>query len=150
MIEFGDFVLSMPLMEIGQRQIRALAGFRSALRRFLAFSEEATRREGMTAQQYQAILAIKARPHGAISIGELAEELLLKSNAAVQLVDRLTKMGLVKRQRSETSVRTVIVRLTDSGEGVLLRLASLHLEQLSKRKKQWADIVRQLKGIHSS
>src|ERR1044072_3921413 len=98
MIEFGDFVLSMPLMEIEQRQIRALAGFRSALRRFLAFSEEATRREGMTAQQYQAILAIKARPHGAISIGELAEELLLKSNAAVQLVDRLTKMGLVKRQ----------------------------------------------------
>jgi DNA-binding MarR family transcriptional regulator len=80
----------------------------------------------------------------------LAEELLLKSNAAVQLVDRLAKMGLVKRQKSEASDRVVLVRLTEAGESVLLRLAALHLEQLAKRKKQWADIVRQLKGIHSN
>lgn len=140
----------MQLMHIDQKQIRALAGFRNALRRFLVFSEEATRKEGVTAQQYQAILAIKARPHGSASIGELAEELLLKSNAAVQLVDRLAKMGLVKRQKSAANVRVVLVHLTDAGEGVLLRLAALHLEQLSRRKKQWADIVRQLKGIHSN
>ena len=140
----------MPLMPIDQRQIKALAGFRNALRRFLAFSEEATRTEGITSQQYQALLAIKARPHGAISIGELGEELLLKSNAAVQLVDRLAKLGLVKRHRSESSLRVVLVQLTDTGERVLLRLASLHLEQLAKRKKQLADIVRQLKGIHSN
>jgi|KBSMisStandDraft_5_1062788.scaffolds.fasta_scaffold172655_2 DNA-binding MarR family transcriptional regulator len=138
------------MMEIDQKQIRALAGFRSALRRFLVFSEEATRKEGVTAQQYQAILAIKAQPHGSVSIGELAEELLLKSNAAVQLVDRLAKLGLVKRQRSKASERVVLVQLTDAGESVLLRLAALHLEQLSRRKKQWADIVRQLKGIHSN
>jgi len=143
-------VLSIPLMQIDQKQIRALAGFRNALRRFLVFSEEAARKEGVTTQQYQAILAIRARPHGSVSIGELAEELLLKSNAAVQLVDRLAKMGLVKRQRSEANVRVVLVQLTEAGEAVLLRLAALHLEQLSKRKKQWADIVRQLKGIHST
>lgn len=140
----------MQLRQVDQKQIRALAGFRNALRRFLAFSEEVTRREGMTAQQYQAILAIRAWPQGAISVGELGGELLLKSNAAVQLVDRLTKMGLVKRQKSETNVRVVLVRLTERGESVLLRLATLHLEQLSKRKKQWADIVRQLKGIQSN
>jgi len=138
------------VIHIDQKKIRALAGFRNALRRFLAFSEEATRKEGVTAQQYQAILAIRARPHGSISVGELGEELLLKSNAAAQLVNRLSKMGLVKRQRSEASVRVVLVQLTETGENVLLRLAALHLEQLSKRKKQWADIVRQLKGIHSS
>lgn len=140
----------MQLMEIDQEQIRALAGFRSALRRFLVFSEEATRKEGVTPQQYQAILAIKARPTGSVSIGELGEELLLKSNAAAQLVDRLVKTGLVKRQNSDASVRLVLVQLTEGGESVLLRLAALHLEQLSKRKKQWADIVRQLKGIHSN
>ena len=140
----------MPLIEVDQRKIRALAGFRNALRRFLVFSEDVTRRESMTTQQYQAILAIKAWPRGAISVGELAEELLLKSNAAAQLIDRLAKMGLVKRQKSETNVRVVLVQLTERGESVLLRLATLHLEQLSKRKKQWADIVRQLKGIHSN
>jgi len=142
-------VLSVQLMQIDQKQIKALAGFRSALRRFLVFSEEVTHREGMTPQQYQAILVIKARPHGAISIGELGEELLLKANAAAQLVDRLTKLGLVRRERSQSSARVVLVQLTEPGERVLLRLAALHLEQLSKRKKQWADIVRQLKDIHS-
>lgn len=136
------------MQQIDQKQINALAGFRNALRRFLAFSEEATRTEGITAQQYQAILAIKARPHGTVSIGELAEELLLRPNAAAQLVDRLTKIGLVQRQRPNSNRRTVIVQLTDLGDSVLLRLAALHLEQLSKRKKQLSDIVRQLKGIH--
>jgi len=136
--------------QIDQKQIKALAGFRNALRRFLAFSEEVTRREGMTSQQYQAMLAIKAWPQGAISIGELGVELLLKPNAAVQLVDRLVKIGLVTRQKSATNVRAVLVNLTEGGETVLLRLAALHLEQLSKRKKQWADIVLQLKRIHSN
>jgi DNA-binding MarR family transcriptional regulator len=136
-------------MEINQNQIKALAGFRNALRRFLAYSEEATRTEGITPQQYQAILAIKAGPHGTISIGELGDELLLKSNAVAQLVNRLAKVGLVQRQRSQSNLRTVHVRLTDSGERVVLRLASLHLEQLAKRKKQLADIVRQLRAIHS-
>jgi len=136
-------------MRIDQKQIQALAGFRNALRRFLAFSDEATRSEGLTAQQYQALLAIKATPNCLLSVGELGAELLLKPNAAVQLVDRLSTMGLVQRQRSESSRRVVNVTLTDSGDALLLRLAALHIEQLSKRRKQLADVVRQLKRVHS-
>ena len=136
-------------MRVDQKQIQALAGFRNALRRFLAYSEEVTRSEGLTAQQYQAILAIKAWPRGSISVGELGAELLLKPNAAVQLVDRLSSLGYVQRQRSESSRRVVKVTLTDAGEALLLHLASLHIEQLSKRKKQLADILRQLKRVHT-
>lgn len=137
-------------MRIDQKQIQALAGFRSALRRFLAFSEEATRGEGITAQQYQALLAIKARPHGLISVGELGEELLLKPNGAVQLVDRLSSSGFVQRQSSDFSGRIVNVTLTEVGDALLLRLAARHIEQLSKREKQLADILRQLKRVHSA
>lgn len=136
-------------MRIDQKQIQALAGFRNALRRFLAFSEEVTRSEGLTAQQYQAMLAIKAAPHGLLSIGELGAELLLRPNAAVQLVDRLSTQGLVQRQRSESSRRVVNITLTEVGDTLLLRLAALHVEQLSKRRKQLADIVRQLKRVHT-
>lgn len=134
-------------MRIDQEQIQALAGFRNALRRFLAFSEEATRSEGVTPQQYQALLAIRAQPRCAIAVGDLSAELLLKANSTVQLVDRLSRMGLVRRHRSDADRRLVHVTLTDEGNTLLLRLAELHLEQLSKRKKQLADILRQVKNM---
>ena len=134
-------------MRIEQKQIEALAGFRNTLRRFLAFSEDATRAQGVTPQQYQAMLAIKAQPRGTMAQGELKAELLLKANSTVQLIDRLARMGLVRRQRSEDDQRLVQITLTEAGNAVVLRLAALHLEQLSKRKKQLADILRQLKNM---
>ncbi len=134
-------------MRLEQEQIQALAGFRNALRRFLAFSEEVTRAQGVTPLQYQAMLAIKAQSHGAMAVADLNAELLLKPNSTVQLVDRLARMGLVRRRRSDADRRLVRVTLTDSGNALLLRLASLHLEQLSKRKKQLADILRQVKSM---
>jgi len=134
-------------MEINAKQIQALAGFRSALRRFLAFSEVASAAAGVTTQQYQALLAIKAGPSGAPAIKELAEELLLKPNSAVQLIDRLAAQGLVQRQPSVASRRSVRVSLTDKGNSVLLHLAALHIAQLNRRKKQLSEILRQLKRI---
>jgi DNA-binding MarR family transcriptional regulator len=56
-------------------------------------------------------------------------------------------MGLVRRQRRDSDRRLVQVTLTDSGNALLLRLAALHLGQLSIRKKQLADILRQLKNL---
>jgi DNA-binding MarR family transcriptional regulator len=136
-------------MTISKTQIQALAGFRTALRRFLAFSEEATRAMGVSTQQYQAMLAIEAQPLGTMFVGELAEEMLLRPNAAVQLVDRLAAMGLVQRHKSTSDRRSVRVSLTGEGKSLFLQLATLHLDQLNKRKKQLADIVRQLKQVHS-
>ena len=136
-------------MQITQAQIEALTGFRSALRRFLAFSEEATKKAGVTAIQYQAMLVVEASPDRTIKIGELGDELLLKRNGAVQLVDRLSKLGLIERQRSTSDLRSVSVALTEEGRSTLFRLASLHLAQLSKRRKQLANIVRQLKALPS-
>src|ERR1700731_4029451 len=84
-----------PLSDAG---FKALGGFRLALRKFLAFSEAGSRALGLTAQQHQALLAVRARegPH-AMSIGELAESLLIKNHSAVGLVDRLVKRGLLLR-----------------------------------------------------
>jgi len=131
-------------MKVDQEKIRALAGFRSALRRFLAFSEEATGDAGVTPLQYQAVLAIKAA-EGAMPLGELAKELLLRANAAVQMVDRLAAMKLVVRTQAGADRRSVQVALTDEGDALVTRLAARHLDQLAKRRKQFADILRQLK-----
>ncbi len=137
------------LKRINQAQIQALAGFRNALRRFLAFSEEVTKEAGLTAQQYHALLSIKAHSNGAIAVGELASELLIGPSGAVQLIDRLSAMGLVER-RPGSNRRSIMVGLTADGDTLFMRLASLHLEQLNKRKKQIADIVRQVKHMPPS
>jgi DNA-binding MarR family transcriptional regulator len=136
-------------MDVDQDKIRALAGFRSALRKFMAFSDEATNGAGITTQQYQAMLAIGAAPHGAMPLGDLAQEMLLKPNAAVQLVDRLSALGFVERGRTDADRRSVRVSLSGEGRTLLMKLASVHLDQLAKRKKQFADILRRLKETQS-
>ena len=77
---------------------QALAQFRFQLRKFLSFSEAAAHQAGLTPQQHQALLAIKgfsgAEP---VSVGDLAEFLLVRHHTAVELVDRITRLGLLKR-----------------------------------------------------
>src|SRR5689334_14851055 len=59
---------------------RLLAEFRHLLRGFLAFSEEAARRAGLTPQQHQALLALKGS-EGSPTVGQLAQKLLLKHHS---------------------------------------------------------------------
>src|SRR5579864_1445213 len=76
----------------------ALAQFRLQVRTFLAFSETAAQRAGLTPQQHQALLAIKGfAGKDAASIGDVARFLLIRHHTAVELVDRISKLGLVKR-----------------------------------------------------
>ncbi len=143
----GRFASRPRVMDVDQEKIRALAGFRSALRKFMAFSGESTGSAGITTQQYQAMLAIAAASGGTMRLGDLAQEMLLKPNATVQLIDRLSALGLVERGRSDTDRRSVRVSLSDEGSALLMKLASVHLDQLAKRKKQFADILRRLKEM---
>ncbi|MFI4963754.1 MAG: MarR family winged helix-turn-helix transcriptional regulator [Caulobacterales bacterium] len=124
-----------------------LAGFRHALRRFLAASEAISRRAGVTQQQYQAMLAIAAWPDGAMSIKDLAEDLLLTHHAAVQLVDRLAKAELAQRTPSTRDRRSVGLTLTPHGAALLERLAELHLQEMLKRKPALSASLRRLRPI---
>ena len=127
---------------LDEQQYRALAAFRSAIRRFLSFSESATRASGVTAQQYQALLAIKAHRGEPMSVGTLAEELLLKHNGAVQQVDRLVAADLVRRVAAEHDRRVVLLQLTAKGEDKLRELAAKHFRELGKRHADLAEIAR--------
>jgi DNA-binding MarR family transcriptional regulator len=105
----------------------ALAGFRYALRRFLAASETISRQAGVTPQQYQALLAIKAWPGESMAVKDLADQLLLTHQAAVQMLDRLSRAGLAEREPSSEDRRSVIIHLTPKGEAMLSDLAAQHL-----------------------
>ena len=120
-------------MTIDRQRYLGLAGFRYALRRFLAASEVLSHAAGVTAQQYQAMLSIGVaeRPP---AMKDLAEELLLQPHAAVQMVDRLQKLGLVTRQTSPDDRRSVLLALTPHGETLLDGLAARHLDEMLKQE----------------
>lgn len=116
--------------ELSQADYEALAAFRHALRGFAAFSEAAAHTRGLTPQQHQALLAIKGSPGGAPAVGDLAEHLLIRPNSAVELVDRLERMGLVQRQSDPEDGRRVQVTLTTEAEQVLHDLTAAHVREL--------------------
>ena len=111
-----------------------LAGFRQALRHFLAASEGISRESGITAQQYQALLAIGCGPDP-MTIKDLAEQLLLQQHGATQMVDRLQKAGLVDRAPSSTDGRSVVLTLTEEGGTLLAELAGRHVAELLKQER---------------
>jgi DNA-binding MarR family transcriptional regulator len=110
-----------------------LAAFRHALRRFLRFSETAAAEVGITGQHYQAMLILRACADGErITINELAQQLLVKHNTTVELVDRLVREELVAREASASDRRKVELRLTPHGRQVLARLAAVHRRELQR------------------
>jgi DNA-binding MarR family transcriptional regulator len=110
---------------------RALSQFRYQIRRFLHFSEEAARAEGLEPQQHQMLLAIQALDETEPpTIGQLAEHLVLRHHSAVGLLDRLEARGLAERLRGDGDRRQVRVRLTDRGAETLRHLSALHQEEL--------------------
>ena len=109
----------------------SLAELRYQIRRFLHFSEQASRAAGLEPQQHQFMLALKGLPKGTRPrVGELAERLQLKHHSTVELINRLAAAGLVSRHRAENDRRAVLVTLTAKGEKILRTLSLHHRSEL--------------------
>jgi DNA-binding MarR family transcriptional regulator len=115
---------------IGESDYRLLADFRNALRRFLAFSEQAARSAGLTPQQHQAILAIRSHTPEQASVSMLAEHLMIRPHSAAELVDRLVRSDLVVKAPSAEDRRRVALMLTEKADAILADLSATHLEEL--------------------
>ncbi len=124
--------------------LRRLAWFRYNLRLFLRFSERATRKHGLTPQQYVLMLGIAGYTgRGWATISELAEFLQERHNAVVGLVQRASRKGLVHKDQAGRDRRFVRVRLTRQGATALNDLAQLHIEEL---KRIQLDLTKVLKS----
>ena len=116
---------------LSKREYETLSDFRYQLRRFLRFSEEVTRKHGVTHLQYLILLHVKGFPEREwAGIGELAERLQAHHHGTVALVSRCEKAGLVERRVGRSDRREVEVHLTPKGEKVVERLARLHRDEL--------------------
>lgn len=127
---------------------QALGAFRYAQRRFLAFSESGARAIGLTPQQHQALLAVRAHAGPeAIHVSELAERLLIKNHSALGLVDRLIERGLLTRAPSTRDRRRVLLTLTESGAEILERISRDNLGQLKSTLPVFIDLLHALEQL---
>jgi DNA-binding MarR family transcriptional regulator len=130
---------------------QSLGEFRRAIREFLAFSEESARERGVTSQQHQALLAIKAHTGPEpMSIGELADCLLIKNHSAVGLVARLVERGLVRRRPSEADRRRVLLELEPQGDEIVALISRNNLGKLAGAARSLRRVLALLKRIESN
>jgi DNA-binding MarR family transcriptional regulator len=142
LLDSGAMSRTRPLIK---SQYETLAAFRYALRRFIRFSEEAAQAAGVTAQQYQALLAIKGFPaRDDVTVGELAERLQLRHHSVVGLIDRLVAEKLVVRAPSAKDRRQVLIQVTSRGEKIVGKIASVHREQLKRIGPEIRQLLEQL------
>lgn len=119
--------------DLQQSDYERLLGFRTALRRFMRWSEEEARAAGLTPAQHQLLLAIRGHPDAAgPTIGDLSGYLVLRHNSVVELADRAERAGLVRRLRDRSDHRVVRLRLSRKGARRIEKLSKLHLEELRR------------------
>lgn len=128
--------------ELAKADYEQLSEFRYLLRRFLEFSERAAEGAGLTAQQHQALLAIKGfAGRDWATIGELAERLCIRHHSAVGLIDRLVAKELVTRRIGADDRRQVLITLTPVAETLLAGLSAAHRDELERLAPLLRDLL---------
>jgi len=123
----------------------SLAELRFEIRNFLSFSEEAVRAVGLEPRQHQLMLALKGLPAEVRPrIGELAQRLQIQHHSAVELANRLSRAGYIRRKRAGDDRREVLLELTPRGEKVLLQLSLHHREELRTAGPKLVDALRKV------
>lgn len=110
---------------------RRLLEFRTGLRAFMCWSEEAARRAGITPALHQLLLVVRGSidTHGP-TVGQAAEALHIRHHSAVELAQRAEMAGLLRRERDPVDRRRVRLRLTDAGARQLDALTLEHLPRI--------------------
>jgi DNA-binding MarR family transcriptional regulator len=135
---------SRPTEQLTNGDYGVLARFRFALRVFLRFSEDAARAAGITPNQHQLLLAIRAVPGGAPTISDVAEWLQLRHHSTVELVDRAVEAGLVGRATDVDDRRRQRLVLTGRGAAVLESLSAEHREELRRFRTEMSELLNEL------
>lgn len=127
--------------ELTDADYAALAEFRHALRRFQAFSAARVNDHGLTPQQHQALLAIRGATGRTVSIGYIAERLIVKPHSASGLVDRLEALGLLTRRSSPDDARRSLVALTPKANALLEQLSAVHREEIVRLRPMLSGVL---------
>jgi len=135
------------LAKVSRADYQLLASFRYGLRQFLQFSEHAARAAGLPPRQHQALLAIAGSAEGDhITVGTLAERLLITHHSAVGLANRMQRRGLVTRKTDRADRRQVLLGLTSAGRRVLRGLSIAHKAEIVRIGPALQDILSEIRA----
>jgi len=131
-----------------ERDYQSLAEFRYRIRLFLAGSDETARAAGLEPEQFQLLLAVRGMPPGTpATIQHLAARLLVKHNTAVERIDRLARMGLLRRFHGTADHRVVFVELPRKGNRMV---ASLSRERMKELNRSGPELITALTKVISA
>ena len=133
-----------PDAPVDDADYRILAAVRAELRGFAHFTEAVARKAGLTPQQHQVLVALRAAEEGELSIGTLAETLMLKPHSVSGLIDRLEALGLVERVAAETDRRRRCLRLTAKARELMTSLSRTHRDELRRIRPLLISLLSQL------
>ena len=128
---------------------RTLAGWIALARCYFTFARSVTSRiteYGLTAPQFGILEALLHL--GPLSLGELADKLLVTGGNVTYVMDRLEEQGLVYRDRSGEDRRVVQAKLTPEGRRVISDVfpqhASFVSELVSELESEEQETLREL------
>ncbi len=94
------------------------------------FDRRLRERCGLPQIAFEALLRIE-RSGGAMTMGELAEQIVLSSGGVTRLVDRLVGEGLVERRDCPTDRRVQYAAITEAGRNRLGEALEVHVADIS-------------------
>ena len=116
-----------PARDWSEGQQRALGLWIALARCYSTYSKavaSTVQEHGLTLPQFGALEALYHL--GPLSLGELAEKLLVTGGNVTYVIDRLENQGLVTRFRSEDDRRVVHAKLTETGRRLVARVFPEH------------------------
>jgi DNA-binding MarR family transcriptional regulator len=105
---------------VSRDELQRAAAFRTALRQFLARTNEVAAGAGLTSQRYDLLLAIKTGNRETSTVSELVKRLSLPQPAVTELVKRAEEAGLIERSVGADR-RVSVLRLTPTAEERLMQ-----------------------------
>src|SRR5271170_4188074 len=102
--------------------------FAKAHRALAAHVEDSVARHGLCLSDFMALEALLHK--GPLTVGEIGARVLLASGSMTAAVDRLEKMGLVRREFTEKDRRARVIHLTPRGRRLVKTVFAAHWRDL--------------------
>jgi DNA-binding MarR family transcriptional regulator len=125
-----------------EQDYQRLLQFRTELRGFLRWSEDAAHAAGLTPSLHQLLLVVRGHHDpGGPTIGQASEALHIRHHSAVELAQRAEATDLVRRRRDPLDHRIVYLQLTAHGRAQLELLTRQHLARIATLADVLAHVV---------
>jgi len=129
-----------------EKTSKILHSFRKVNRNFYKQMWHHANKLGITVVQLRFLKTISDFPD--ISLLELTEKMEMSKSTASSVVERLVKAGLVKREKSKTDRRAIVLQLTALGEEKETEGHALFHERLERLNELSEEDVQKLLHLH--